>query len=266
MRALPPALLLAPALVVLAVLFGGGLVLTLAGSLGGWAPALAQARLPGAVLFSLWIAGASTALALALGCAAALLIRAGGRGTGLARALCQLVLTVPHAVGAVGLLYLVSQSGLLARGAAALGLIGGPADFPALTQDPLGLGIILHYTWKEAPFVALFALAALQGRGPGLEEAARSLGASPLRSFWHVTLPLLRPALLRAGAIAFAFAFGAWEVPQLLGGSRLLALPLLVWQRFTAADLAARPEALALAALTALISAGVAALLLRAAR
>ena len=48
------------------------------------------------------------------------------------------------------------------------------------------------------------------------------------------------PALIRAGAIVFAFSFGAWEVPVLLGQSAPTALPVLAWQRFTDPDLAAR--------------------------
>jgi putative spermidine/putrescine transport system permease protein len=70
-----------------------------------------------------------------------------------------------------------------------------------------------------------------------------------------VLLPLLWPALIRAGAIVFAFSFGAWEVPVLLGQSAPTALPVLAWQRFTDPDLAARPEAMAIAMLIALVSA-----------
>ncbi len=265
-----PWLSLAPALCVIAVLFGGGLVLGLAGSFGmgrggwslkAWAAVLSEGRVWRSLGLSLWIAFASTALSCAIGLGAALLLRRRFPGQGLARLLFQINLTIPHAVGALGILWLLSQSGFLARIAGGAGLIDGPAGFPALTQDRHAIGIIAHYVWKEVPFIGLILLANMQSIGDDPEAAARSLGASPFAAMRLVLLPLLRPALIRAGAIVFAFSFGAWEVPVLLGQSSPPALPVLAWQRFTDPDLAARPEAMAIAMLIALVSA----LLIRAA-
>ncbi len=257
-------LMLAPALAVIAVLFGGGLGLGLLGSFGAgrgdwslsaWSAVLSEGRVWRSLGLSLWIAGVSTALSCALGLASALLLRRRFAGQGLARLLFQINLTVPHAVGALGILWLLSQSGLLARLAAGAGLIELPSEFPALTQDRYSIGIIAHYVWKEVPFVGLILLANMQSLGDDPESAARTLGAGPFAAMRLVLLPLLRPALVRAGAIVFAFSFGAWEVPVLLGQSAPAALPVLAWQRFTSADLAARPEAMALAMLIALVSA-----------
>ncbi|SDE91940.1 ABC transporter permease [Limimaricola pyoseonensis] len=265
-----PWLSLAPALCVIAVLFGGGLVLGLAGSfaergggwsLDAWAQVLSEGRVWRSLGLSLWIAGASTALSCGIGLGAALLLRRSFPGQGLARLLFQINLTIPHAVGALGILWLLSQSGFLARLVAGAGGIDTPADFPPLTQDRFAIGIIAHYVWKEVPFVGLILLANMQSLGDDPESAARTLGAGPFAAMRLVLLPLLMPALVRAGAIVFAFAFGAWEVPVLLGQSSPAALPVLAWQRFTSPDLAARPEAMALAMLIALVSA----LLIRAA-
>ncbi|MGR3464225.1 ABC transporter permease [Limimaricola sp.] len=262
---------LAPALGVIAVLFGGGLALGLAGSFGAgrgggwsfdpWIAVLSEGRVWRSLGLSLWIALASTALACGLGLGAALLLRRSFPGQGLARLLFQINLTIPHAVGALGILWLLSQSGFVARLAGGAGLIDGPAGFPALTQDRFAIGIIAHYVWKEVPFIGLILLANMQSLGDDPEAAARSHGATPFAAMRLVLLPLLMPALIRAGAIVFAFSFGAWEVPVLLGQSAPPALPVLAWQRFTDPDLAARPEAMAIAMLIALVSA----LLIRAA-
>jgi putative spermidine/putrescine transport system permease protein len=209
---------------------------------------------------SLWIAGASTLIAAILALGAALLLRRSCPGRGLVSFLVQLNLTVPHVVGAIGILYLFSQSGAFARLAHAAGLIGVPADFPALTQDPAAIGIILLYVWKELPFITLILLANLQTIGDDHEATARSLGASPWQSFRHVLLPMLAPGLFAASALVFAFAFGAYEVPLILGAHSPKALPVLAWQAYTDTDLALRPQAMAMAVIIALV--GLALLLL----
>ncbi len=261
-----PFWLLAPVLLVLGGLFLTALGLTLIRSfrympvLGLTEPDLAAyaaiVTSPGFLAslgLSLWIALASTSLSAVLALASALLLRQTFPGRRLIGFLFQMNLTVPHVVGAVGILYLVSQSGAFARLAYAGGLITAPGQFPALTHDPLAIGVILLYVWKEVPFITLILLANLQTIGVDHEATARSLGASPWQTFRHVTLPMLRPGLLAASALVFAFAFGAYEIPLLLGASSPKALPVLAWQSHTDVDLAARPEAAAMAVVIALI-------------
>jgi len=261
-----PFWLLAPVLLVLGGLFLTALGLTLIRSfrympvLGLTEPDLAAyaaiVTSPGFLAslgLSLWIALASTSLSALMAMAAALLLRQTFPGRRLIGFLFQMNLTVPHVVGAVGILYLVSQSGAFARLAYAGGLITAPGQFPALTHDPLAIGVILLYVWKEVPFITLILLANLQTIGVDHESTARSLGASPWQTFRHVTLPMLRPGLLAASALVFAFAFGAYEIPLLLGASSPKALPVLAWQSHTDVDLAARPEAAAMAVVIALI-------------
>jgi putative spermidine/putrescine transport system permease protein len=257
-RGYPPLWTLLPALFVLVGLSGGGLVLAM-GRVGwaDWTTVLQDGRVWRALGFSLWIALASSLLAAVLGTLLAVLLRQPFRGRGLLGGLLAASLTLPHAVGAVGMLFLLSQSGLLSRLAFAMGLTAAPADFPALTHDGWGLGIILHYVWKEAPFVALVLLAALRGRVVEQEQAARTLGAGPWRAFRHVTLPALTPALLAASVITFGFALGAYEVPLMLGTHDPQALPVLAWQAFTDADLARKPQAVAMALLLAGVAAGI---------
>lgn len=266
-------LLLAPALLVLGGLFLSALGLGLIRSfrympvigltepdLAAYAAVLTSRDFLCSLALSLHIAVTSTAISALLGLAAAMLLRQTFPGRALIGFLFQLNLTIPHVVGAVGILYLFSQSGAFARLAFAGGLIGAPADFPALTHDPFAIGIILQYVWKEVPFIGLILLANLQSIGEDHEASARSLGASPWQSFRHVLLPMLLPGLLAASALVFAFAFGAYEIPLLLGAHAPAALPVLAWRSYTDVDLAARPEAYAMAMIIAAI--GLAMLLL----
>ena len=260
--------MLAPALLLTGVLFYGGLLAGIVRSFGvvpaiglteptldAYRSLLASSEVRASLALSLAIAGLSAAISVVIGIGAALLLRRLAPGRVLIRLLFQLNLAVPHLVGALGFLYLLSQSGSFARIAAAGGLIAAPAEFPALVHDPAAIGIVLAYVWKEVPFVGLVVLASLQSIGADYEAAARTLGAGRWQTFRHVLLPMILPGALSAGVVVFAYAFGAYEVPAVLGRSQPEALPILAWRRFTDPDLATRPEAMAIAVLIAAVGA-----------
>ncbi len=140
----------------------------------------------------------------------------------------------------MGIALIVSQSGLGARLAAALGLIGEPADFPALLYDRYSIGVILTYVWKETPFVALVVLAGLRGVAADLEDVARTLGANAWQRFWYVVFPVIAPGVVAASLVVFAFTFGAFEVPYLLGGDYPTILPVTAYKEYTSIDKALR--------------------------
>lgn len=271
------ALLLAPALLVIGVLFSGGLVAALVQSLG-YLPAIGQTEVNldayreilgdedflNSLLLTLYIAGASTGISTVLAVLGALALR---RSSGrISAVVFQLPITIPHLVAAVGIALVVSQTGLGARLAAALGLIGEPREFPALLYDPYSVGIILTYVWKEMPFVALVVLAALRGVAGELEEVARTLGANAWQRFWYVVFPVISPGIIAASLIVFAFTFGAFEVPYLLGKSYPTILPVMAYNEYRDLDLDARPVAMAINILIAIITAIIAAAYLRLAR
>ena len=259
--------MLAPALSVVLLLFGSGLLLAVLQSFG-YLPFIGRTTLTldayrdllGSRAFyqslgiSLWVAGVSTLLATLLGLAVALLLRRPFSGRRRALFLFQLNLPIPHLVGGVGILLLLGQSGLLARAAYAVGLIAQPADFPALIYDRFAIGIIAEYLWKETVFIALVLLGALRTIGDEWEQAAATLGASAWQRFRHVLLPLLRPSLRAASILIFAFSFGAFEIPYLLGQRFPSALPVVAYRRYTDVDLAARAEAMAIAVMLSLVS------------
>lgn len=260
--------MLAPAVGVLAVLFLGGLAVAVMRSLNympvigltepnldAWRSILTAPETWRSFLLTFHIAFTSTLVSAVLAVGAALLLRQSFAGRRFVTFLFQINLTVPHLVGAIGILYLFSQSGSVARLAYASGLITRPAEFPALVFDRFALGIILQYVWKEVPFIGVIVLAQMQALGQDHEETARTLGATRWQAFAHVLLPMILPGLLAASTIVFAFSFGAYEIPALLGQTQPAALPVLAYRAFIDTDLAARPQAMALSLLIALASA-----------
>lgn len=202
---------------------------------------------------TLWVSLVSTAGTVLLAVLSALVLRRSFRGRGFLTFLYQFPLTVPHIVVAAGMLTLVSQSGLLSRVALGLGLISEQAEFPILVHDDWGVGIILVYLWKQVPFVGLIALAVLQSIGEDYEELARSLGASSWQRFRHVLLPLMLPGLIPGSIIIFAFVFGSFEVPYLMGESFPTMLSVLSYRLYIDTNLSLRPQAMAVSVTIAMV-------------
>ena len=166
----------------------------------------------------------------------------------------RLPILIPHAVAAVFTIQLLGQTGLGARLCYALGIIEDFSQFPQLLYTPGYEGAILAYLWKEIPFVAYFVLAFMGGISDTLGEAAENLGASPLKSFFHVTLPLSLPVIAKAFLIIFIFAFGGYELPFLLGATLPKALPVQAYIAYTSPDLLQRPLAMAMNGVILLLS------------
>lgn len=263
------ALMLAPAIAVLGGLFAGGLGLALVQSLGYFPPTGERSFTPahyGRLFFdgeflaslglTLTLATAATVLSAAAGFLLALALRELARRHPFFHTLLQVPLAVPHLAMAVALINVIAPSGLVARLAYAVGLIAGPADFPALINDRYGVGIVIAYVLKETPFIAIMTLAVLLRVGDEYEQAARTLGASAWQRLRFVTLPMVAPATVSAALVVFAFIFGAFEVPFLLGRPYPAMLSVVAQRRYLSTDLTERPEAIALAVIIAVITGG----------
>ena len=72
---------------------------------------------------------------------------------------------------------------------------------------PFGmLTLLIGHTVFCVPYILMEVKARLVGMDPSLEEAARDLGAGPLRAFWDITLPLIMPAVISGSLLAFAMS------------------------------------------------------------
>ena len=211
-----------------------------------------------AVCVSLKIALWSSLLACGLGVLVAMaLIKTGKTHGGLLYAV-RLPILMPHAVVALFVIQMVGQTGLAARLCYGLGLLNDYSQFPQLLYGSGYLATILAYLWKEIPFVAYFVLAFMSGISHTLGEAAENLGASPVQSFFRVTLPLSLPVIAKGFLIIFIFAFGGYELPLLLGATLPKALSVETYLAYTSPDLLQRPYAMAMNGVMLLLSAAMA--------
>ncbi len=163
--------------------------------LANYAALLDSARFRQALGHTLFFTLASVALEMALGLALALALHRRFRGRGLLRAAVLVPWALPTVVVAILFRFLFdARAGVAAAALAEAGVVdrsfvwflhAGAAWVPVIAAD----------VWKTTPFVALLLLAGLQSIPESLAEAAAMDGASAAQALWHVTLPLLRPAL-----------------------------------------------------------------------
>lgn len=90
-------------------------------------------------------------------------------------------------------------------------------------------GVVISLTHVFLPFVVFPIYSTLTRLDPALKEAAEDLGAGWWTTFRRVTLPLSLPGLVAGAQICFTLALGAFVTPAMLGGGRVLVLPLQIY-------------------------------------
>lgn len=101
-----------------------------------------------------------------------------------------------------------------------------------LLQVPLGLSTVtLAHAAFNAPLVLVLVRARLRQLDPAWTEAAADLGATPWQTFWHVTMPLLQPAIAGAALLAFAVSFDDFLVTFFTAGPGATTLPLRIYSQ-----------------------------------
>ena len=117
-------------------------------------------------------------------------------------------------------LLVLSEGGILSNWLLDLGITETPVSF-ANNRGATVVGFV-HF------FVMLLTLtiyANLMQLSPSYRKAAADLGAGPVKSFLHVTLPLTLPGIMVGAFLTFVLGIGDYITPQILGGNRELLLP-----------------------------------------
>ncbi len=221
---LPMAFLLAFFYLPLAAIFRASIFPTI--SAGPGLQAADWARLARVTGFTFWQALLSMLLTFLVGLPAAWMF---ARFTFPGRRILQSFLTLPFilptVVAAAGFNALVGPRGWLNL---ALMSLFGLAQPPLQVLNTLAAILLAHVFYNTTVVIRLVGGAWL-GLDLRLLQAGRVLGASPWRNFFHVTLPLLRPALLSAALLVFLFDFTSFGVVLLLGGPRFSTLEVEIY-------------------------------------
>jgi spermidine/putrescine transport system permease protein len=120
-------------------------------------------------------------------------------------------------------LLVLGQNGVLNKALQTLHIITEPLEI-ASTRTATIIGFV-HF------FVMLLTLtiyANLRQLSPNYARAAADLGAGPLRTFWHIILPLTLPGIITGAFLTFVLCIGDYITPQILGGNNELTLPQII--------------------------------------
>ena len=198
---------------------------------GRWYGLLADPAWWQAVWNTLRFAVCSVALETVLGVVIALVLNADFAGRAWVRAAVLVPWAVPTIVSAKMWSWMLNdQFGIVNHALVSLGLLSRPL---AWTAEP-GLAmasVIMVDVWKTTPFVTLLALAALQLVPRECREAARIDGAGPVREFFSVTLPIIRPALMVAVAFRALDALRVFDVVYVLTSNSTDTMSMSVFAR-----------------------------------
>jgi len=196
-------------------------------------PDAAMARLAESLLVSLEIAAAASLVCVLAGVPASYaLVRLSFRGRDLIEELLGLPIVFPTVVLGVALLMLISQSGL-----------------------DLGMGqIVVAHAIIGLPFMMRNCMASMRGIDPALQEAARTLGASGIRAFADIVLPLARQGIISGALLVFIISFNEFTLSYFL--YTIDVFPLSIWL-FQQSNTSFSPAIFAISTLTILITIGV---------
>jgi molybdate transport system permease protein len=179
-----------------------------------------------ALVVSLKTSAIAQALVLLLGTPAAYLIATRRvRGRSLAVVLVELPLVLPPAVAGIGLIATFGRFGLL----------GGTLDGFGVQLGLTQAAVVIAVAYVASPLYVRQAIASFEAVDPNLVAASRTLGAGPVRTFFHVVLPLARRGLAAGEALSFARGLGEFGATIMFAGSLqgvTETLPVAIYQQF----------------------------------
>ncbi len=152
------------------------------------------------------------------------------RGTPAQRLVTELCILIPFWISvltrAFGWVALLSNRGLINTWLQAVGIISEP-----LTMVRNEFGVVLGMMHFLIPFAVFPIASAMRSLDERVFLAARGMGASRLRIFWSIFVPMTMPGILGAGLMVFVFALGFFITPAILGGGRSVMIAELIYLR-----------------------------------
>jgi putative spermidine/putrescine transport system permease protein len=195
-------------------------------TLGNYGRALSDGYLLGVLGDTLLLGLTVTPICLLLGYPVAYhLARTSSRWGSVLYVLVLSPLLVGVVVRSFGWLILLSGNGVVNRVLLDLGLVQTGLQ---LMNNRLGVTIALVHVFL--PFMILPLVGVIQSIDPSLESAARSLGASRLKVFWRLVLPLSWPGMQAGTILVFVLSLSAYVTPVMLGGAQVKTMSVLVVQ------------------------------------
>lgn len=180
------------------------------------------------MLNTLWLGGIVVLCCLIISYPVAyFLARTQSRWRGMLLFLVVSPLLISAVVRNIGWFPILSNAGLVNWLLMSLGIVKQPI---ALISN--STGVVIGLVHALLPFMILTLTTVIQRIEPELEEAAASLGASPVQVFFQVLLPLSVPGMVGGSLLVFTMAIAAYTTPVIMGGNRVMVMATFIGQQF----------------------------------
>lgn len=155
------------------------------------------------------------------------------QATGKMRGIVTMLILAPHLISVVirnfGWVVVLGDKGWINEVLLALGLIKEPLRL--LYNE---LGVVIGLTDSFIAYMVLAIATSLYAIDPSLSKAASILGASRVRTFFTVTLPLSLPGLVAGTTLVFSLSMSAFVTPALMGGTSVKVMPVIAYEQIMA--------------------------------
>ncbi|GIN90425.1 ABC transporter permease [Siminovitchia terrae] len=176
---------------------------------------------------TIWIGLATSIICLIMGYSIAYGIsRSNPKYQNLLLLLVILPLLTSAVVRNFGWMVIMGKNGLINQALLGIGLISEPAEILYTST-----GVVIAMTHVMLPFMVLILYPVLDGLDLNVESAAESLGASPGKVFWLVTIPLSIPGILAGTLLVFSMSISFYITPALIGGPRVQVMATEVYNQ-----------------------------------
>ena len=165
-------------------------------------------RVLSSALTSLWIALTVTAISILVGVPA-------GKALGMyrfrGRGVVELIILSPSIIPSLAV------------------TMGMQVIFIRMGLSDTALGVIIVHLIPTIPYMTISMAGVFANYDPAYEDQARSLGANSLRTFFLITVPAVAPGIVTGGMFAFLISWGQYILTVIIGGGRVITLPLLLF-------------------------------------
>lgn len=161
---------------------------------------------------------------------------------------------VPYLVSAYGILLLLMRRGIINNFLLKIGMISSVNQFPILTNDHNGVGIILTYVWKALPFMTMMSLPTVFRIDRKWDSLGKLYNLNNITFFRKIVFPLIFPTLSISFFIVLTYLFAAFETPYILGVTHPRVLSVLVFDTYTKGSLDLRGKIMVMNILISSIS------------
>ena len=161
---------------------------------------------------------------------------------------------VPYLVSAYGILLLLMRRGIINNFLLKIGMISSVNQFPILTNNHNGVGIILTYVWKALPFMTMMSLPTVFRIDRKWDSLGKLYNLNNITFFRKIVFPLIFPTLSISFFIVLTYLFAAFETPYILGVTHPRVLSVLVFDTYTKGNLGLRGKIMVMNILISSIS------------